>query len=242
MANAKTQDPSFFFNPLHDNDKFFGQLIDYVFTTTVFDLYAFDILIKNKRMRLFSIAAAGQYAFDVNVILQALTSQIEPLKASDLWKVVSNYVATPAFQKFLLPRVPRLRTKLFAYIDQSAKLYDQRVSMDFELRRSQDDPSHSFRRSDNQLASNRGDHFHLSHPSSPSRSHTLNSYQRARMYEVRRNPVASDQVCTNYHRIGLHQPIFCPVINHTVFLRLDHVINPDTITEDDLNDLDFSFE
>jgi len=61
---------------------------------------------------LFSIATAGQYAFDVNVILQALTSQLEPLNTSDLWKVVSNYVAPSEFQKSLLPQVPRLRTKL----------------------------------------------------------------------------------------------------------------------------------
>jgi hypothetical protein len=227
LANAKTQDPSFVFNPLHDNEKFFGQLIDYVFFPTGFDLHAFEILIKDKRMRSFSIAAAGQYAFDVNVILQALTSQLEPLNTSDLWKVVSNYVFPPAFQKFLLPRVPRLRTKFLAYIDQSAKLYDQRVSMDFEIRRSQDDPSHSLR---------------PSNPSSPSRSHTLNPDQRARVNEVRTTPVASDQVCTNCHRIGLHRPEFCPVIDHMISLRLDHAVHPDSITEDDINDLDFSFE
>jgi hypothetical protein len=213
-----------------------------VIFSTGLDLHAFDILIKEKRMRSFSIATAGQYAFDVNVILQALTSQLEPLNASDLWMVISNNVAAPAFQKFLLPRVLRLRTKFLAYVDQSAKLYDQRVSMDLELCRSQDDPSHSFRRSDNQLTRNRGDHLHPPHPSSPSRSHTLNSDRRARVNEVRTNPVASDQVCINCHRIGLHRPEFCPVIDHMISLRLDRAIHPDTITENDLNDLDFSFE
>ena len=84
LANAKAQDLSFLFNPLHDNDKFFGQLIEYDFFPTGFDLHTFEILIKERRMRSFSIAAAGQYAFDVNVILQALTSQLEPLNTSDL--------------------------------------------------------------------------------------------------------------------------------------------------------------
>jgi len=100
LANAKVQDPSFLFNPLHDNDKLFGQLIDYVFFSTGFDLHAFEILIKNKRLRSFSIAATGQYAFDVNVMLQALISQLKSLNTSDLWKVVSNYVAPQAFQNF----------------------------------------------------------------------------------------------------------------------------------------------
>jgi hypothetical protein len=114
--------------------------------------------------------------------------------------------------------------------------------MDFELRRLQDDPSHSFRRFDNQLTRNRGDHLHPSHPSSPSRSHTLNSDQRARVNEVRTTPNASDQVCTNCHRIGLHRPEFCPVIDHTISLRLDQAVHLDSITEDDIKDLDFSFE
>jgi len=61
-----------------------------------------------------SQATAGQYAFDVNFILQALPSQLEPLTPSDLWSVVSNYIVPPAFQKYLLPRVPRLRTKFLA--------------------------------------------------------------------------------------------------------------------------------
>jgi hypothetical protein len=114
--------------------------------------------------------------------------------------------------------------------------------MDFELRRSQDDPSHSFRCSANQLTGDRGDHLHPSHPSSPSRPHTLNSDQRARVNEVRTTPVASDQICTNCHRIGLHRSEFCPVINHMISPRLDHAIHPDSITENDIKDLDFSFE
>ena len=73
LTNAKAQDPSFLFNPFHDNDRFFGQLIGYVFFSTGFDLNAFEILLKERRTKSFSIAAAGQYAFDINVILQALT-------------------------------------------------------------------------------------------------------------------------------------------------------------------------
>ena len=159
-----------------------------------------------------------------------------------MWKVISNYVAPPAVQKFLLPRVPRLCTKFLAFIDQSAKLYNQRVSIDFELRRSQDAPSHSFRRSGNELPGNRGDHLLRSYPSSPTRSHILNSDQRARLNEVRATPVASYYVCTNCHRIGLHRPELCRVIDYMLFFRLDHAIHPDTITEDDFKDLDFSFE
>ena len=68
LTNAKAQDPSFLFNPVHDNDVFFGRLIDYVLFPPGFDLNAFEILLKEKRMRSFSIATAGQYAFVANVI------------------------------------------------------------------------------------------------------------------------------------------------------------------------------
>jgi hypothetical protein len=88
----------------------------------------------------------------------------------------------------------------------------------------------------------RGDHLNPSHPSSPSRPHTLNSEQHARVNEVRATPVASDQVCTNCQRIGVHQPEFFIVIDHMLSLRLDHAIHPDAITEDDFKDLDFYFE
>ena len=84
--------------------------------STGFDLNTFEILPKEKRMRSFYIVNAGQYVFDVNVILQGLLSQLELLTTSDLWRVVSNHVAPPAFQKFLLSRVPHVRTEFVAYI------------------------------------------------------------------------------------------------------------------------------
>ena len=48
LTNAKAQDPSFHFNP-HDNDKLFGQLSEYMFFPTGFDLHAFEILLKEKK-------------------------------------------------------------------------------------------------------------------------------------------------------------------------------------------------
>jgi len=84
-------------------DVFFGHLIDYVFFPNGFDLNSFGIALKEKRVKSFSIATASQYAFDVNVILQALISQFKQLTTSDLWRIVSNYVSPLAFQKFILP-------------------------------------------------------------------------------------------------------------------------------------------
>jgi len=61
LSNKKSQDPSFLFHTVHDNDAFFRQLIDYVFFPTRFDLTAFEIFIKEK-CEYFSVATAGQYA------------------------------------------------------------------------------------------------------------------------------------------------------------------------------------
>jgi len=88
----------------------------------------------------------------------------------------------------------------------------------------------------------RDDHLYPFYPSSTSRSHTLSSKQSARVIEVQLTPIASDEVCTNCHRICLHRLEFHPGIDHMLSLRLDNAIHPDTITEDDIEDLDFSFE
>ena len=47
-------------------------------------------------MKPFSIAAADQYAFDVNVILLALTSQLKPLNTSDFKKDAHDYLGFPS--------------------------------------------------------------------------------------------------------------------------------------------------
>ena len=99
LAKARSQDPLFHFTKVHDNAFFFTQLIDFVFFPTGFDISAFEILVKEKRMKQFSIAAAGQYAFDVNVIVHALSNQIVSLNTSDLWRIVASYVAPHPFQK-----------------------------------------------------------------------------------------------------------------------------------------------
>ena len=90
-------------------------------------------------MKQFSIALAGQYAFDVDVIVHALSTQIVSMNTSgDLWRVVATYVSPPPFQKFIMNRVPPSSAKFLSYLDQFAKLYDQRVSMDYKIRRPND--------------------------------------------------------------------------------------------------------
>ena len=71
LAKARSQDPPFQFTKLNDNPLFFNQLIDFVFFPTDFDVSVFEILLKEKRMKQFSIALAGQYAFDVDVFVHA---------------------------------------------------------------------------------------------------------------------------------------------------------------------------
>ena len=72
-------------------------------------------------MKQFSIASAGQYAFDVDVIVHALSTQIVSLNTSDLWRVVATYVFPPPFKKFIMNRVPPSSAKFFSYIDQFSK-------------------------------------------------------------------------------------------------------------------------
>ena len=57
-------------------------------------------------MKQFSIALAGQYAFNADVIVHALSTQIISLTTSDLWRVVGSHVSPPPFQKFIMNRVP----------------------------------------------------------------------------------------------------------------------------------------
>ena len=134
LRKAKSQDPSFTFT-ITDNSLFFSELLDHVFFPNGFDIAAFDMLIKDKRMKSFSILSAGQYAFDVNLILLSLQSQLKTINSSDLWNVVSMHVSPPQFQKFLQKRLPPSQKQFLTYIDQSAKLFDQRVTMDFDIRR-----------------------------------------------------------------------------------------------------------
>ena len=53
LAKARSQDPSFQFTKVQDNVFFFNQLINFVFFPTGFDISAFEILIKEKRMKQF---------------------------------------------------------------------------------------------------------------------------------------------------------------------------------------------
>jgi len=93
------------------------------------------MLIKDKRMRSFSILSAGQYAFDVNLILLSLQYKLKTINSPDLWNVLSMHVSTPPFQKFLQRRLPPSQKHFLSYIDQSVKLFDQRVTMDLDIRR-----------------------------------------------------------------------------------------------------------
>ena len=43
-------------------------------------------------MKHFFIAAAVQYAFNVNVIMHALSNQLVSLNTIDLWRIVASYV------------------------------------------------------------------------------------------------------------------------------------------------------
>ena len=89
-------------------------------------------------MKQFSIASAGQYAFDVDVIVHALSTQIVSRNTSNLWRVVATYVSPTPYQKFILNRVPPSSAKFLSYLDQFAKLYNQRVAMNYKIRRSND--------------------------------------------------------------------------------------------------------
>jgi len=95
---------------------FFSELLDHVFFPHGFDIAAFDMLIKDKRMKSFSILSTGQYAFDVNVIVLSLQSQLKSINIPDLWNDVSIHVSLPPFQKFLQKRlIPSQKTVPILY-------------------------------------------------------------------------------------------------------------------------------
>ena len=174
-------------------------------------------------MKQFSIAAAGQYAFDVNVIVHALSNQIVFLNTSDLWRIVASYVAPHPFQKFITTRVPPSSAKFLSYLDQFAKLYDQRAAMEYELRRTtSDDFSYQ---SDPPKSSQ-------SYPSSPStfspppQQHSSSRSQAYPPPPRKVNPLTRDathplswrqtdqcpidQLCHNFMEVGLHLTANCP--------------------------------
>ena len=56
-------------------------------------------------------------AFDVNVIVHALSNQIVSLNTSDLWRIVASYVAQHPFQKIIMTRVPPSSAKFLSCLD-----------------------------------------------------------------------------------------------------------------------------
>ena len=234
LAKARSQDPSFQFTNLHDNALFFNQLIDFVFFPTGFDISAFEILIKEKRMKQFSIALAGQYAFDVDVIVHALSTQIVSLNTSDLWRVVATYVSPPPFQKFIMNRVPPSSSKFLSYLDQFAKLYDQRVSMDYEIRRStdfQDTSASSHSLPYQQNSSSRPQAY------SPPPPRKVNQLTRDSIHPLawqQTNPCPIDQLCHNCMEVGLHLTANCPDLIHSSEQRNVNAVY--TSTSDALRD------
>jgi len=119
LKKAKSQDPSFQFT-ITDNALYFSELLDHIFFPHGFDIAVFDMLIKDKRMKSFSILSAGQYAFDVTVILLSIQSQLKSINTSDLWNIVSMHVYPPPFQMFLQKRRHPSQKQFLSYIDQRA--------------------------------------------------------------------------------------------------------------------------
>jgi len=62
-------------------------------------------------------------------------SQLKSINIADLWNVVSIQVSPPLFQKLLQKRLPSFQKQFLSYIEKSAKRFDQRVSMDFDIHR-----------------------------------------------------------------------------------------------------------
>ena len=223
LAKARSQDPSFHFTKVHDNAFFFTQLIDFVFFSTGFDISAFEILVKEKRMKQFSIAAAGQYAFDVNVIVHALSNQIVSLNTSDLWRIVASYVAPHPFQKFIMTRVPPSSAKFLSYLDQFAKLYDQRAAMEYELRRTtsddfsyQSDPSkssQSYPSSPSTVLPPPQQHSSSRPQTYPPPPRKVNQLTQDSTYPLswrQTDQCPIDQLCHNCMEVGLHLTANCP--------------------------------
>ena len=223
LTKARSQDPSFHFTKVQDNEFFFTQLIDFVFFPMGFDISAFEILVKEKRMKQFSIAAAGQYAFDDNVIVNALSNQIVSLNISDLWKIVASYVAPHPFQKFIMTRVPRSSAQFLSYLDKFATLYDQRAAMEYELRRAASDDfshhpdpsrsSHSYQSSPSSLSPTSQKHPSSRPQAYPPPPRTVNQLTRNSTNSLtwqQTAPCPIDQLCHNCMEVGLHFTANCP--------------------------------
>ena len=149
-------------------------------------------------MKQFSIALAGPYASDGDVNVHALFNQIISLNTSDLWRVVAAYVFPPPFQKFIINRVPPSFAKFLSYLDQFAKLYNQRVAMDYEIRRSNDFKDTSIR-----IFS----YFTLSTKSLISSPGVFATHPPAWQQT---DPCPIDQLCNNCKEVGLHLTANCP--------------------------------
>ena len=121
LKKAKSQDRSFQFT-ITDNELFFSELL--VLFPRGFDIAAFDMLIKDKKMNSFSILSVRRYAFDVNVILLLLQSQLKSINTLDLLERCFDLCVSYSISKFLQKRLPPSQTQFLSYIDQSSKLFD----------------------------------------------------------------------------------------------------------------------
>ena len=129
LRKARSHDHSFYFHNVTDSDNFFNQLIDHVFFPNGFDLQAFEVLVKTKKMLHFSIQQAAQFAFDINSLLTLLPIQLQPLHTPDLWKVVTKFVSPKSFQSFLYSKCPRTREQFLSAIDNCARIFDQQSAL-----------------------------------------------------------------------------------------------------------------
>jgi hypothetical protein len=240
LIRARTRNQIFSFNfNLHD-EECFTEILTTVFYPDGITVDAYRQLIHAKRMLgPFSIQKAAVLSIHVFSVIQALHGHLPEHHISACWTQTAHAVQDAAFRYSLLTQHPRTFENFWSTIDNRARIFSDQHSPSSPSLSTSDTSQYSPSQQHQSPPANRPS----SHHSPPSRQNTLNSEQRARVNEVRLTPVASDQVCTNCHRIGLHRPEFCPVIDHMLSLRLDHATHPDTIiTEDDFKDLDFSFE
>jgi len=185
-------------------------------------------------MKQFSIASAGQYAFDVDVIVNALSNQLVPLNTSDLWRVVATFVFPVQFQKFIIHRGPSSSAKFLSYLDQFSKLYEQRVAMEYDIRRPNIDnfpdtsaPSHSPSykhsiKSDSDSHQSSTTSFPNHSPNSfSSRPQPYSSPPPRKVQKLTKDstnslawqqtaPCPIDQICHNCMEVGLHFTANCP--------------------------------
>ena len=101
-------------------------------------------------------------------------------------------------------RYPPSSAKFFSYIDQFAKLYDQRVAMDYELRRSnvfQDTSASSHFSPYQQNLSSRP---HANLPQPPRKVNQLTRDSTHRLAWQQTDPCPIDRLCHNCMEVGLH--------------------------------------